>query len=177
MNIVLNVIGYQIVWCLSVWGAAHGRWWLSVLALLPFALWQLSISRHARSDAILALTALIIGFVIDSALAASGWLRYASPVPSTMLAPAWILVIWVGFALTLNHSMMFLKSRPAMAIGFGAIGGPLAYWFAGSAWGAVSFAQPWWPALLALALAWGVLTPALLAFAHRLVLQENAARA
>jgi len=77
------------------------------------------------------------------------------------------LGIWIGFALTLNHSLRFLHDRPWLGLALGAVAGPFAYWIAGTSWGAVRFAEPVATPLVALALAWGVLTPALAWLAAR----------
>ena len=90
------------------------------------------------------------------------------PVPWAAAAPVWIVALWMGFALTLNHSMAALKTRPWAAVALGVIGGPLAYLVAQNAWQAVTLSQPAWQPLAALALAWGALTPALLALGTRL---------
>jgi hypothetical protein len=55
------------------------------------------------------------------------------------------------------------------------LGGPLAYLVAQDAWQAATLSQPAWQPLLALSLAWGVLTPALLALATRLQQRSHVA--
>jgi hypothetical protein len=110
--------------------------------------------------------ALAMGVVADSLLAATGVLAFASPWPWTFAAPVWILAMWAGFALTLNHSMAFLRGRWLAATAFGAIGGPLAYWGAARGFDAVDFGLGLPIALAALAVVWGVAMPALYAL-HR----------
>ena len=154
----LNLFGYQAIWCATVYGAANERWWLGHALLLPFAFWQIGRSRWPRADLALVGLAAVLGFVVDSLFAASGWL------------PFWILAMWMAFALTLNHSLAVLKRHVALAVAVGAIGGPLAYWAAGSSFGAVALSNPSWRVLAALALAWAVLVPALATLAGRLVL-------
>jgi len=154
-----NLLAYQLLWCTTVYGAAHGWWWLGFVVLVPFAYWQIGHGPARTADSWLVAGALVLGFTLDSVLAATGQLHYASPVPSTQWAPAWILALWIGFALTLNHSMAWFKGRLLIGSAIGFVAGPLAYWFAGRTWGAVQFADPAWPALLALAVAWAILMP------------------
>lgn len=168
MSSVYNIIGYQAVWCASVYGAAHGVWWAGLAVLAPFAWWQLSTSRNRAADLRLAVCAAILGYAVDTMFAGSGLLSYATPMPSPRVAPIWILGIWIGFALTLNHSLRFLHDRPWLGFLLGVLAGPLAYWIAGASWGAVRFADPGWPALVALGVAWGALTPALAWLSARL---------
>ena len=162
MAALLNAAGYQAVWIVAVLAAARGAPHWGVLAAAGFVLVQWAFSAARRADALLAAAALLTGVLLDGALAASGWMRYAAAQPA-LGAPAWILAIWVAFALTLGHSLRFLQRRPRAAALLGAIGGPLAYVGAGEL-GAVAFDAPV-PALVALALAWAVALPALLQLA------------
>lgn len=177
MNNILNIVGYQAVWCASVYGAAHGAWWAGLAVLLPFAAWQLATSGSRAADLRLVVFAALLGYAVDTMFAGSGLLSYATPLPSARLAPVWILGIWVGFALTLNHSLRFLHRRPWLGFALGVLAGPGAYWVAGASWGAVRFAQPVATPLVALALAWGVLTPTLAWLSERLERDTAAAPA
>ena len=164
-----NAIGFQVLWLAAVGGAGRGGWWWSgPLALIAFAAWQLPRSANARGDATLMAVLGGAGFALDSAWAWLEWMEFAQPVPWPRAAPVWIVSLWMGFALTLNHSLAMLKAHPAWAALFGAVGGPLSYLVAERAWGAVQLAQPTWQPLLALALAWAIVTPAALALAARL---------
>lgn len=167
MTVWANAIGYQLVWFAAVWGAAHGDWWLAPLALLPFAGWYLS-RPDGRVDACLLPIAIAVGLVLDSALAASDLVAYASALPSPHAAPVWIIAIWAAFSLTLRHSFRFLHGRLPLAAAFGAIGAPLAYFGAGRGWHAVAFPRGTAVALAALALGWLLALPLLIASAARI---------
>ncbi len=168
-----NFIGFQLVWLATVAGAGNGLWWAGVPVLALFAAWQYRVSRVPRADCKLVVLAAVLGFGVDSAFAASRWLEYSSAQPSAQLAPVWIIVLWMGFALTLNHSMQFLRGRYLLAILLGALSGPLAYLAAERLWGAVRFEAPQGPVLLALAIAWAVVTPLLVAISLRWASAEN----
>lgn len=163
-----NALSYQLVWIAAVGGAARGWWWAGPVAVVLFAAWQLPLSRHRRADVLLCLVAMAVGFVVDSIWAGTGLMRFASPVPSTQFAPLWIVALWAGFALTLNHSLAALKPRLLLGTLLGACGGPLAYAIAERAWDAVDMGARPGPALLALAVAWSLVTPLLLVAARRL---------
>ncbi len=168
MNVILNVVFFQITWMACVGGAAAGMWWLGPLILLAFCAWQLSVSRHRLADVQLMLIAGVIGMVADTLLVQAGLLRFAAPVPWPQLAPIWIIALWMAFALTLNHSLAALRSRLWLAAAFGLVGGPLAYWIAIRVWAGAEFSGSPMLALLALALIWAVVTPVLLMLATRL---------
>ncbi len=172
-----NLVSFQVCWFAFVWGGASGRWWLGFIPLAVFMAWQLKASRWPKADLGLMGMALLLGIVIETGMAASGLFAYASPVPSTTLAPLWMLGMWLNFALTINHSMAWFKSRLALGALFGLVGGPLTYWIAGRAWGALTIADPQWVALLVLGVAWAVAMPLLCGLAVRWVRREDPAAA
>ena len=163
-----NAIGFQMVWICAVAGAAKGLWWAGPLALAAFATWQLSTSVQPRVDAQLMLGSALVGFGIDTLWIQAGLMRFVAPLPWDTVAPVWIVAMWMGFALTLNHSLATLKRHLVWAAVLGIVGGPLAYAAAGRAWQAVQLSEPNWIPYAALALAWGLVTPALLFAARRL---------
>lgn len=166
-----------MVWLAAVGGAAQGYWWIGPLALVAFAAWQLPTSSQPRADTILMLGTALLGFAIDSFWVQSGLMRFTTPLPWATAAPVWIVALWMGFALTLNHSLASLKRHLAWAAALGVIGGPLAYAAAAGAWNAVELSEPTWMAYSALALAWGLVTPVLLIAAHRLEVAPQPATA
>ena len=173
MNKWINIIFYQGVWLLAVAGAARGWWWAGPVAVAIFAVVQLALSTSRRADFLLLCIAAAAGFAIDSLFARSGALSYAAPVPWTTLAPVWIVALWVNFALTLNHSLSYLRSHLALAAILGAIGAPLAYWAAFNGWNAITFTGRPIGTLVVLAAVWAVATPVLCVIANRLIERDH----
>jgi hypothetical protein len=166
--LVGNVLGFQAVWVASIAGAGQGLAWAGPVAALLFVAATLAFGGRARDDLRMLAITLPIGFLLDSAFAASGWLRYAEPTPWVSAAPVWIWSLWAGFALTLNHSMAFLRERPWASAAFGLVGGPLAYWTAAGAFDAVSFGVPVAWVMAALAVGWAAVLPLLYGLDQRL---------
>jgi hypothetical protein len=166
--LVGNVVGFQAVWLASIAGAGAGYAWTGPLAASLFTAAMLAFGDKAAADLRLLLVALPLGWLLDSAFAASGWLVYAEAWPWRWAAPVWIWALWLGFAMTLNHSMGFLRGKPWIAAIFGGLGGPLAYWTAAGAFDAVSFGRPVPWVLLALALGWAAILPLIFALDRRL---------
>lgn len=161
-----NLVGYQAVWFCMVLGAGRGLWWPGTLAAALFVGWQMLLSDARSRDARLLVVAIACGAVIETALAATGWMRYGAPWPSAAFAPVWILALWCAFAMTVGVSLALLQKSLVVAALFGAIGGPLAYLGAERAFAAVQFAAPT-QALLALGLGWAIAMPLLAAIARR----------
>lgn len=174
MTIWINAIFYQATWLAAIAGAGRGWWWAGPAALALFAAWQLAASSQRRADAWLLLCAAAIGFVVDSVFVQSGLLAYAAPLPWPRFAPVWIVALWMSFALTLNHSLAYLKSHLVLAAVLGGIGAPLAYWVAARGWRALTFLTAPATALTALAVAWALLAPALCALARHLTRANTA---
>ena len=174
MNNWINIVFYQATWFAAIAGAARGWWWAGPLMLGAFAVWQIAVSDERRADLQLMACAAIVGFAVDTLCVRSGMFTYAAPVPSPDFAPIWIVALWMSFALTLNHSLAWLKAHPALASVFGAVGAPLAYLAAARGWNALSFAARPALALGALAIAWAILAPALFLLARHLVRKDRA---
>lgn len=154
MKNLVNFVAFQVVWFAAVIGASKGLWWPGPVAVVVFAIAHLSSPMRVGGDGLLIAVALLLGVIIDSAYAVSGVLSYTAPFPSTQLAPLWILALWVGFALTLNHSLAYLAHRPLIATIAGAVVGPISYWSAGRAFDAVELGDPLWHSVFALSFGW-----------------------
>lgn len=176
MNLWINAIFYQVAWLITIAGAARGWWWAGPAALLLSAGWQIVRLSLRRADTLLVLYAAAIGFVIDSMFAQADLIRYAAAMPWAHLAPIWIVALWMSFALTLNHSLAYLKTHALVAAALGGIGAPLAY-LAAARLGALTFPAGSLPALPWLAAAWAAITPALCRLAHVLCQRETTALA
>lgn len=127
---LINALLFQITWFACALGAARGMLWPSILACAIFAVYQLRASHRHPSDIKLVLVAAALGIVIDGTWIHLGLISYATPSPWSGLAPIWIIALWSGFALTINHSLTWLKKHPLLPAAAGLICAPLSY-FAG----------------------------------------------
>ncbi len=173
-DLIINFVAFQLCWIGAVWGAANGIAWLGPVAVALFAGWELSKSRSRQQTLKWIVVVALLGFAIDTGYRQLGLLNFASPWPSTAVAPIWIVAMWVSFALTIDSSMRWLEGKPMLAAGFGLFGGPLAYWVAIEVWGAGTFAAPMWLSLAVIGVAWAVVTP-LLFVVCRAITQPNSA--
>lgn len=163
-----NLLFYQATWLAAVIGAGHGLWWPGLATFTLFAGWQLLVTPWPRADFCLVAGIGLLGFVIDSVFAQSGLMEFSTAVPWPHLAPLWMTLLWTSFALSLNHSLAFLHTRPWTALALGALGAPFAYWAAGRGWHALTFGER--PALTfaLVAISWAALMPLLSRLALRL---------
>jgi len=161
-----NFVLFQVAWFACVLGGAHETPWIGPAVVAGVVAYHLSRAPNPKAE--FSLLALVAGIntTFDSALAATGWLSYPSGQWHPLLAPYWIVALWVAFATTLNVSLSWLKGRLLLALAFGAVGGPLAY-FAGAQMGGVTFHEPAL-ALTALAFGWATITPTLVLIATQI---------
>jgi hypothetical protein len=162
---LINFLIYQTGWLVCVLGAARGWPWAgTVFALLALA-WHLRQSDDARAEFTLVFIAALVGGLWDSALAATGLVRFTNGVLIEGTAAHWMVALWVLFATTLNVSLAWLKQHLLGAAILGAVGGPLAY-LAGARLGALSLPDSNL-ALPLLAIGWALITPLLCLVARR----------
>ena len=160
MFFVLNVTAAQIGWFGSVFGGAQQMPWIGPLAALIALSIHFYFARRPIEELILIMSCAAIGAAFDSALVAAGWVQYYSGQFSDVMAPYWIITMWMLFATTLNVSMRWLRGRNRLAMIFGFIGGPLAY-IGGEKLGGIELVNQF-AALAALGIGWAVMMPILL---------------
>jgi hypothetical protein len=162
---LLNAALFQIAWFAGILGAAKGMPWLGPLILVPVLGVHLTLAENRSGELKLLVAAGIIGFLFDTILVSTEVflpVAYLLPRP---FSPPWMVALWLNFAATLNISLAWLRGRYLLAVLFGAIGGPLAY-YSGATMGATETLPSSW-GMLALALGWGIVTPVLVWLANR----------
>lgn len=163
--IVSNFALFQIGWFACVWSAAEHQPWFGALVTTGVVIAHVLRAPMPKAELKLVLISLGLGLVFDSLLVWQGWLRYSSGIVLPNVAPYWIVALWGLFATLLNVSLRWMRGRWFIAVVFGALGGPAAY-YSGLRLGALEFGNM--PAgLLALAIGWALLTPLLLALSAR----------
>jgi len=158
--LLINIVSFQAGWFASVLGAAAGSSWLGPAVVLPLAAFHLVRAGDRRAESSLLVASGVAGILAETAMIAAGFYDPAvSPFPPP-LAPPWLVAMWVNFGTTLSVSLRVLEERPGLAALLGAVAGPAAY-LAGERLGAVQFADPRWPGILALAVLWAAAVPGL----------------
>ena len=166
MNLLINVAAFKLGWLSSVFGGAQHLPWLGPAVVFVAVALHLARVQRPSSELMLIVSCGLIGAVFDSALVAAGWVTFPSGMFSDLMAPYWIVTMWMLFGTTINMSMRWMRGRPLLASAFGFVGGPLAY-VAGHKIGGIEFVDQ--PAALAmLAIGWAVIMPLLMQLGERL---------
>jgi hypothetical protein len=163
---LINIVAFKIGWVSSVLGVAYNMPILGPVVILLAIAIHLAVSSRPASEFVLVCATGLIGASVDSLMITAGWLSYPSGTLVQGFSPYWIIAMWMLFATTFNVSFRWLQSRPFAAAMFGAISGPLSYYF-GAKFSAVTLLD-FYPAMIALAISWGVLMPLLLSLAKHL---------
>ena len=162
---LVNLIAFQIGWFACVLGGANAWPWAGTLIAAVLIVFHLSQVARPQPEFYLVLIVAVIGLILDSALIILGFTEYPSGQPYPLIAPHWLIAMWMLFATTLNVSMSWLQGRWWLAIVLGAIGGPLAY-YAGYKLGAVAFPLSLQSGIIALAIVWAIAMPLLMLVAR-----------
>jgi hypothetical protein len=103
---------------------------------------------------------MLLGWLLDSALAHAGVISFGPQRASAWLAPAWMAALWANFAGTMHLCLSWLRGRYRLAAALGACGGPLAY-YGGQVLGALRPGDTAAISLVVIAVEWALVTPAL----------------
>jgi len=130
--LIFNAVWFQAIWFSSVLGGDKASLFIVGL-LLMHVLLQTNRSQELATMGICAL----IGAGFDSVLFWLGLYVFPESESATVL-PAWLFLLWLGFAGTLRHSLGWLVERPGIGAPLGAVAAALSY-YAAHKLGAVSF--------------------------------------
>ncbi|CEZ20107.1 conserved membrane protein of unknown function [Candidatus Methylopumilus planktonicus] len=160
---LINFVLFQFGWFVSVWGAAQQKLPLSMTVVALILLVHIMQASQKKEATILLFIIMLLGSIFDQLLLITNLVTYENQFID-YLVPIWIVAMWGLFATTLNLSLSWLKSNRVLAVLFGFIGGPAAY-FAAEQLNAVQLTNPF--SIYALALGWAILTPVCLYIAQK----------
>lgn len=164
LNIIINFLCFQIAWFACVLGAAYALPLLGVIITGLVVSWHLYNAKRYKLEGYLILIAMLIGATFDQLMVSTQLVSYAhhgwaNASLNIHLVPIWIIALWAGFTTSLNVSLRWMRDKTAIAMLFGAIGGPLAY-FAAQRLNAVTLHGIL--SYIVLSIGWAVITPLLL---------------
>ena len=152
-----NFAIFEAAWFACILGVAHGAPGWGTAAVLAALAWHVAISARPAAELALAASLAAIGLVVESLVAAQGYVAYPAGQPVAWLAPYWMVALWAEFAMAPNVTLRWLKRRPWLAAVLGVIFGPLSF-AGGVRLGGARFVDT--PAALAtLAVQWALLMP------------------
>lgn len=166
MRKVGDFLAFQVVWFACVLGAGKGYGWIGPASLTCWLLVYSLLSKRRLEELLLAAACGFIGVVVDTLHIKMGTFsaaRFYLPAP---FCPLWLFALWINMGPLINSSLGWLKGRYFLAMLFGALGGPIAYW-GGMRLGAISFSEKMVVGLFILACTWAVIFPILIWVSNR----------
>lgn len=151
----INQAFFQLSWPACVVGAANGMLWPGALVVGLFALWQLHPSRMHPRDLQCVAAFVATGLVLDTLWIQTGIVEYASAWPAPGFTPAWLMLLWIGLGLTVNHSLGVFRERWRLFMLLAAVGSPMSYSIAAGL-GAVDWLAPAWLVVVCVGPVWGL---------------------
>lgn len=158
-RILVSVLLFNAAWFVCV---VYRMPWAVVAAAIAIGV-HLFFLRPHRCEWKAVITVAIIGIAVDSILTTVDVFDFTETwqtSASSLLAPPWMIALWLAFGSSINTSMRFFAHKPLLAVVAGMIAGPSAY-FAGYSLGGVAFGYPVITTLLIISAIWGVLFPLL----------------
>lgn len=168
MKIIFNVIGFKLSWIACVLGSVSGYTYLGPAIMVTYVTINTILFGIQRNEILFLLLAALIGTLIDTVKASTGFISYAGGYADiNWIAPLWITALWLGFAATLHHSLGWLKENALLAFFMGAVFGPLAY-IGGSKIGGITLNYSLPVTILFLSILWGSIIPSLYLLSKKL---------
>lgn len=146
-HMIINAVLFQCCWFLAIFS----EWYWAVIPLLLMITHIYWISPRKFHELKIVAVIAFLGITIDTLFKVSGIHSFGDVLLLTGRSiPIWLCILWIGFALTVNHSLNWLvKKTPWFIVGC-AIAGPMSY-SAGRANGVIDFSNQ---SLVLIAIEW-----------------------
>ena len=154
---------FNFFWFYSVWlSCVIGKNQYIYIPVLLIVFHYFFVSNKKREFLLGGLVALL-GLFVDGLLSLSGFFNFSNNV----LIPAWLVVLWFGFASTLTRGLRFLRRYPLISVIAGGFGGSSSYLSGGYYFEAVEFGYSMGVNIIVLFIHWAILLPLLLLLAEK----------
>lgn len=163
MKKLINFLLFQAGWFVIVIGVNSGAEVTAMICIVLIIFIHLYFVRDKAAESFLIVAAGLMGFAVDSLLVSQGLFSTLGEISLQGMAPAWLVSLWMLFAITINHSLYWLRSRYLLSAIAGFIFAPVAY-FAGYKFGVLIFSPDHskFQLVLMIGLIWAVVMPTLL---------------
>lgn len=159
----VNFVLFQAGWFAVVLSVANQLELVAILVVAGILVTHIYNVKDRVAEFMLISVAALTGFIVDSLLIASGVFQTSGNLGFNNMAPLWLIMLWMLFSITINHSLSWLQQKYLLAAVLGFVFAPLAY-FAGNRFDVLSFPPGFstYSALFIIAVAWAVVTPLLI---------------
>lgn len=158
---IINLIFFYLIWWGCILGIRLNLDYVGPVLTFVFIVAHLNIVSELRKELMLILCGGFLGLTVESLYLYFNFISYEGYLISeSFIPPLWIVCIWVGLAMTINHSMGFLKNKWIVMVICGAIFGPICY-FAAIKFSILHFHYPISESIFILSAACGISLPSM----------------
>ncbi len=153
-----NAVSFYIIWYACVLGATFHYEKLAILVSSILVAIHFIFSKTKTFDLAYLVIFIIIGFVADELFLYFKVIHYPqhSLVWNILGVPVWILMLYIGFSTTMNHSLKFTSEHRLSSIPIAGIGGGISYLIA-SYGGLIQFPIGDVYSLIVISIYWGMI--------------------
>jgi hypothetical protein len=156
---LLNSTCYTLGWFWCVYCGIYVHPFLAFSGGILLIVLQLFITKLFEpnlysSDLVLALSATLLGILLEMVFISIGIVHYAGAY--SIFPPIWIIPLYPLFALVINHSLKLIKKSYLLAFLLGFAGAPLSY-IAGQKLGGLTFGYSDPTIWMMIGICWGVI--------------------
>ena len=136
---IINFLGYYVSWFALVYTADRPDFYIGLALAFLFIGLHFYFSPVRKLDALLMVSMIVMSLLVESMMVVCGVLTFVGN-PVSFVIPLWLILVWGVFALVINHSLSWLKSRLVMGVLLALVSAPLSY-YSGEKLGAVVLAE------------------------------------
>lgn len=160
---LINFVLFQIGWFVTVISVAKELEYAAILAVFCIIGIHLLLVEERLNEILLVLIVGFVGTLVDSLLISQGVFVTSGNLAIGNMAPLWLVMLWMLFSITINHSLKWLRKSYIAASCAGFVFAPIAYYF-GQKFEALSFEISYSVemSLLMIGITWAIVTPLLI---------------
>ena len=126
--LLFNGISLYIYWWTTFWGVANNKFLIGPILAIIYFIVHFFIIKNKLKEFKYMLFCLVFGFTLESSLYFSGLMTYKGMFTNKFLpVPFWILILWIGYSLTVFHSFKWIYKRYFVSFIMGGLIAPLMY--------------------------------------------------
>lgn len=129
MKVLINVILFQLGWFACVISVSNHMEYVAICSVIAVLAVHIYLVKEKYKEVLLILAGGFIGFFVDSILIVGGVFSTSGEIGPDGLAPVWLVMLWMLFSATINHSLRWLGNNYLIAGLVGFIFAPFAYYF------------------------------------------------
>jgi len=125
---IFNIISFYIYWYLCILGPSKDSYYIGpTIALIYFVIHFIYVKNKTDDFKIFFMCG-ILGVLFESILYYSGFIEYKGLlVDKFHIVPFWVIILWLGFGLTLLHSFKWILGKYTISSILGGLITPLIY--------------------------------------------------